>query len=189
MAQSMMQPLSSASDPPTHIPPPFHRSQTQHHRLPATSAPANPSVLTQSNGPRLNDLFDAIRAEVENAGRSGDEWKLQRDDLEQKRQLVLPRAFALADGTVQAQVGELAMIRQTLYELEAAHAKIREQYVQPARRVLGGCWRSYLDTRPRLRVCEESLRGEAVRQSTQMGHLPNCPEKGSDPPILHLPLL
>ncbi|RXK38139.1 glucose repression regulatory protein TUP1 [Tremella mesenterica] len=69
---------------------------------------------------RLNDLLEAVKAEVEVAGRDGHEWKAQRDEYEQRLQL---------------QIGELSMVRQALYELEANYAKARDQYESEIQRL------------------------------------------------------
>lgn len=84
-----------------------------HHRLPPAGTPSQPSVLAQPSTARLNELFDLIRQEYETLGTDGNIWKQQRDEYEAK---------------VQSQINELGMIRQSLYELEANHSKIRQEY-------------------------------------------------------------
>nr|ODN98800.1 glucose repression regulatory protein TUP1 [Cryptococcus depauperatus CBS 7855] len=84
-----------------------------HHRLPPAGTPSQSSMLPASSNSRLNELFDAIKQEYETVGTDGNVWKQQRDEYEAK---------------VQSQINELGMIRQSLYELEANHAKIRQEY-------------------------------------------------------------
>ena len=57
---------------------------SQHHRLPPTSAPANPGVLSASANSRLNEFFDLIKSEFDAVGTDGSVWKAQRDEYEQK---------------------------------------------------------------------------------------------------------
>ncbi|KAK4687936.1 general transcriptional corepressor TUP1, partial [Tremellales sp. Uapishka_1] len=86
-----------------------------HHRLPPTSASApNPTGLSASgSGLRLNEFFELIKNEFETVAQEGNVWKAQRDEYEAK---------------LQQHVNELAIIRQSLYDLEANHAKIRQEY-------------------------------------------------------------
>ncbi|WVQ81922.1 hypothetical protein IAT38_004049 [Cryptococcus sp. DSM 104549] len=84
-----------------------------HHRLPPAAAPAQPSVLAAPSTSRLNEYFDLIKQEYEQIGADGNVWKQQRDEYEAK---------------VQLQINELGMIRQSLYDLEATHAKVRQEY-------------------------------------------------------------
>ncbi|ODO06679.1 hypothetical protein I350_04037 [Cryptococcus amylolentus CBS 6273] len=84
-----------------------------HHRLPPAGTPSQQNVLAAPSTTRLNELFDLIRQEYETLGADGNVWKQQRDEYESK---------------VQAQINELGMIRQSLYELEANHNKIRSEY-------------------------------------------------------------
>ena len=57
---------------------------TQHHRLPPSTAPTNPSVLSSATNSRLNEFFDLIKSEFDAATQDGTVWKQQRDDYEQK---------------------------------------------------------------------------------------------------------
>ncbi|WVQ99814.1 hypothetical protein IAU59_006957 [Kwoniella sp. CBS 9459] len=84
-----------------------------HHRLPPAGAPAQPSVLSASSSARLNEFFELIKNEFEQVGQEGSVWKAQRDEYEAK---------------IQQQINELGLIRQSLYELEANHAKVRQEY-------------------------------------------------------------
>ncbi|WWC90888.1 uncharacterized protein L201_005825 [Kwoniella dendrophila CBS 6074] len=94
-----------------------------HHRLPPAGAPAQqqqqqqvpqqPSVLSAGSSARLNEFFDLIKNEFEQVGQDGNVWKAQRDEYEAK---------------IQQQINELGLIRQSLYELEANHAKVRQEY-------------------------------------------------------------
>ncbi|KAK1926929.1 putative general transcriptional repressor [Papiliotrema laurentii] len=84
-----------------------------HHRLPPSTAPTNPSVLSSATNSRLNEFFDLIKSEFDAATQDGTVWKQQRDDYEQK---------------IQGQINELGLIRQSLYELEANHARVRAEY-------------------------------------------------------------
>ncbi|CAD6587949.1 MAG: proteinral transcription repressor, partial [Tremellales sp. Tagirdzhanova-0007] len=85
-----------------------------HHRLATTSAPsANASALSGSSSARVNEFLELIRNEYETVSQDGNIWKAQRDEYETK---------------IQQQVSELGLIRQSLYELEATHAKIRQEY-------------------------------------------------------------
>ncbi|WWC71740.1 uncharacterized protein I206_105698 [Kwoniella pini CBS 10737] len=91
-----------------------------HHRLPPAGAPSQqqqsnqqPSVLSASSNARLNEFFDLIKNEFEQVGQDGNVWKAQRDEYEAK---------------IQQQINELGLIRQSLYELESNHAKVRQEY-------------------------------------------------------------
>lgn len=60
----------------------IHRQQ--HHRLAPTTAPTNPSVLSSSSNPRLNEFFELIKGEFDAATQDGTVWKAQRDEYESK---------------------------------------------------------------------------------------------------------
>ncbi|KAI9011035.1 WD40-repeat-containing domain protein [Gaertneriomyces semiglobifer] len=62
---------------------------------------------------RLQELFEAIKSEFEMVGNDIQLYKMQRDDLEHK---------------LTAQITELSAFQQSLYELERAHQKIKQQY-------------------------------------------------------------
>ncbi|WWC93597.1 hypothetical protein V866_000432 [Kwoniella sp. B9012] len=72
-----------------------------------------PSVLSTSSNVRLNEFFELIKQEFEQVGQEGNIWKAQRDEYEAK---------------IQQQINELGLIRQSLYELESNHAKVRQEY-------------------------------------------------------------
>ena len=59
--------------------------QQQHHRLAPATAPTNPSVLSSSSNPRLNEFFELIKGEFDAASQDGNVWKAQRDEYEAKR--------------------------------------------------------------------------------------------------------
>ncbi|ORX38718.1 WD40-repeat-containing domain protein [Kockovaella imperatae] len=104
----------SNSKPLYKPPPQIPQRPQQHHRLPPTSTTSNPSVLTSGpQNPRLNELFDLIQNEFEATGQDGAMWRAQRDEYEQK---------------MQVQINELGLIRQSLYELESQHQRVREHY-------------------------------------------------------------
>eukprot|EP01117_Protostelium_nocturnum_P017710 TRINITY_DN725_c0_g1_i1.p1 TRINITY_DN725_c0_g1~~TRINITY_DN725_c0_g1_i1.p1 ORF type:complete len:572 (+),score=177.06 TRINITY_DN725_c0_g1_i1:372-2087(+) len=62
---------------------------------------------------RISDQLDNLKQEFETMAHEHNMYKVQRDDLERK---------------VQNQVGELTTIQQTLYDLQQAHNKIKQQY-------------------------------------------------------------
>ncbi|WOO78624.1 Transcriptional repressor rco-1 [Vanrija pseudolonga] len=86
-----------------------------HHRLPPAAAPsaAPLSAVPPASIARLGEFFDLIKAEFETVAQDGGNWKVQRDEYEAK---------------ISQQINELGMIRQSLYELEATHAKVRQEY-------------------------------------------------------------
>jgi glucose repression regulatory protein TUP1 len=62
---------------------------------------------------RIPELLDNLKAEFESLAHDVNMYKMQRDDYERK---------------LQAQLGELSNIQQTLYDLERNHGKIKSQY-------------------------------------------------------------
>ncbi|KAL7423517.1 general transcription repressor [Cryptotrichosporon argae] len=84
-----------------------------HHRLPPAAGSAGPPAPVNPAFSRLNDILDMIKVEFETVGQDGNIWKAQRDEYETK---------------LNQQINELGMIRQSLYELEATHAKVRQDY-------------------------------------------------------------
>lgn len=107
-------------------------STSQHHRLPPAAAPsaAPLSAVPPASIARLGEFFDLIKAEFETVAQDGGNWKVQRDEYEAKSELCPdPERVGRARLTqvVSQQINELGMIRQSLYELEATHAKVRQE--------------------------------------------------------------
>ncbi|KZT02993.1 WD40 repeat-like protein [Laetiporus sulphureus 93-53] len=84
-----------------------------HKHLQPTGASTQGPSQQHSSHARLNDGFETIRAEFNMLIQELDMFRTQRDDLDNK---------------VTGQVNELNIIRQSLYELETQHGKIRQQY-------------------------------------------------------------
>ncbi|KND02337.1 uncharacterized protein SPPG_09062 [Spizellomyces punctatus DAOM BR117] len=83
--------------------------------------PGGPGGLPlQGPTSRLNDLFEAIKAEFETVGQDISVYKLQRDELEHK---------------LTAQITELSAFQQSLYELERAHQKMKQTYEEEIHRL------------------------------------------------------
>ncbi|KDQ58593.1 hypothetical protein JAAARDRAFT_155131 [Jaapia argillacea MUCL 33604] len=87
-----------------------------HRSLQPTGPPTQP--LSQ----RLNESFDTIRQEFEGVAQENTLLRGQRDEFESK---------------VSGQVNELNIIRQSLYDLEAQHSKIRQQCEEELQRLRG----------------------------------------------------
>ncbi|KAL4244758.1 hypothetical protein ABKN59_010289 [Abortiporus biennis] len=83
------------------------------HLQPAGASTQPPSQSAQSAHARLNDAFDIIKQEFDSLAGEMQHLRGQRDDFESK---------------VSGQINELNIIRQSLYELETQHSKIRQQY-------------------------------------------------------------
>ncbi|RIB05835.1 WD40-repeat-containing domain protein [Gigaspora rosea] len=67
-----------------------------------------------TGGPsRINELLDALKNEFESLSQEAMTYKIQREEFEHK---------------VQQQSEEVALIRQSLYELQATHKGIKQQY-------------------------------------------------------------
>ncbi|GBE83764.1 hypothetical protein SCP_0508200 [Sparassis crispa] len=84
-----------------------------HKHLQPTGASTQGPSQQQHTQARLNECFDTIRAEFDVVAQELGVLRGQRDDLDNK---------------VTGQVNELNIIRQSLYELETSHGKIRQQY-------------------------------------------------------------
>jgi glucose repression regulatory protein TUP1 len=107
--------------------------------LPPAGASTQPSVLASASGQRLNEILDLVRNEFETASQDGTVWKAQRDEYEAKSESARSRAEAASalwrDETirsrltfsVQQQIAELTLIRQSLYDLENTHQKVRQE--------------------------------------------------------------
>ncbi|KIJ62150.1 hypothetical protein HYDPIDRAFT_30699 [Hydnomerulius pinastri MD-312] len=90
----------------------------QHRSLQPTGPPAQgPSQHTHA---RLNEAFDTIRQEFDVLTSDLGLLRNQRDEYESK---------------VTSQINELNIIRQSLYELESQHGKIRQQYEEELSRL------------------------------------------------------
>lgn len=96
----------------------------------------------QPSGPpphaRLNESFDTIRQEFDALSQELVSLRGQRDDYDQKRMASSymgsfrsTERFTL----VASQVNELNIIRQSLYDLEAQHSKVRQQYDEEVARL------------------------------------------------------
>ncbi|TFY70313.1 hypothetical protein EVG20_g2690 [Dentipellis fragilis] len=83
---------------------------------PPAQGPAQPG----SSQARLAESFDNIRQEFDVLTQDLNHLRSQRDDFENK---------------VSSQVNELNIIRQSLYDLEAQHGKIRQQYEEEISRL------------------------------------------------------
>ncbi|PBK61591.1 WD40 repeat-like protein [Armillaria solidipes] len=83
------------------------------HRSLQPSGPSAPGPSQPINPNRLNESFEVIRQEFDLLASELGVARTQRDEFESK---------------VSGQVNELNIIRQSLYDLEAQHGKIRKQY-------------------------------------------------------------
>ncbi|KAI0066995.1 WD40 repeat-like protein [Artomyces pyxidatus] len=90
-----------------------------HRSLQPTGPPAQGPSQQQSQA-RLNECFETIRQEFDVLSQDIVLLRNQRDDFENK---------------VSSQVNELNIIRQSLYDLEAQHGKIRQQYEEEISRL------------------------------------------------------
>lgn len=89
------------------------------HLQPAgASSQGGPSQQPQYNHAKLNDCFEVIRNEFDILAQEMGVSRSQRDDFDSK---------------LTHQVNELTIIRQSLYELETQHTKIRAQYEEEIR--------------------------------------------------------
>ncbi|KAF8875069.1 WD40-repeat-containing domain protein [Infundibulicybe gibba] len=88
------------------------RPISQHRSLQPTGPPTQ-GPSQQHNPIRLTEAFETIRQEFDVLSADLNVARNQRDDLETK---------------LTSQVNELNIIRQSLYELETQHGKIRQQY-------------------------------------------------------------
>ncbi|KAI0322872.1 WD40-repeat-containing domain protein [Amylostereum chailletii] len=75
--------------------------------------PQGPQPPQQPGQARINDLLETIRQEFDGLSQELSLLRPQRDDFESK---------------VSSQVNELNIIRQSLYDLESQHSKIRQTY-------------------------------------------------------------
>ncbi|THH15316.1 hypothetical protein EW146_g5150, partial [Bondarzewia mesenterica] len=91
-----------------------------HRSLQPTGPPSQGPSSQQQPQTRLNDCFDTIRQEFDVLSQDLNVLRSQRDDFENK---------------VSSQVNELNIIRQSLYELESQHGKIRQQYEEEISRL------------------------------------------------------
>ncbi|XP_006463192.1 hypothetical protein AGABI2DRAFT_224855 [Agaricus bisporus var. bisporus H97] len=83
-----------------------------HRSLQPTGPPTQGQSQPHSHT-RLNEAFDSIRAEFDSALTEANVVRNQKDEIE---------------GKVVQQVNELNIIRQSLYDLEAQHNKVRQQF-------------------------------------------------------------
>ncbi|KAJ3746676.1 WD40-repeat-containing domain protein [Lentinula detonsa] len=95
-------------------------SSIYNHRSLQPSGPGTIAAGPQHSMARINDSFEAIRNEFEVLVNEVGTIRSQRDDFESK---------------VGSQVNELNIIRQSLYELEAQHGKVRQQYEEELARL------------------------------------------------------
>ncbi|QRV90754.1 general transcriptional corepressor tupA [Ceratobasidium sp. AG-Ba] len=95
----------------------LHRVSPQHRSLQPTGTaappPGQPVPLGPPGADRFNELLDTVKHAYDESHREVIALKLQRDEYEAK---------------INAQVNELNHIRQSLYELEAAHKAVRLRY-------------------------------------------------------------
>lgn len=88
-------------------------------------------MLASVGHDRLNEYLELVRGEYEALQAECVVVKGQRDEFEKQSEFPSDRS-SLDDTegrTVQAQIQEIALIRQSLYELESQHAKTRNEYV------------------------------------------------------------
>ncbi|KAE9407846.1 WD40 repeat-like protein [Gymnopus androsaceus JB14] len=95
-------------------------SSIYNHRSLQPSGSSTVAAGPQHSITRINDSFEAIRNEFEVLVNEVGVVRSQRDDFEAK---------------VGSQVNELNIIRQSLYELEAQHGKVRQQYEEELSRL------------------------------------------------------
>lgn len=102
--------------------------------------------MSHAQSARLSDLLDVVRREFEAVAGDAMVYKDQRDDLEGKSTFLsrsrracrqgrcssrLPRSAPASPrlSLVAQQIQETNLMRQSLYELEARHNKIRQEFV------------------------------------------------------------
>ncbi|CCL98754.1 uncharacterized protein FIBRA_00759 [Fibroporia radiculosa] len=117
-----------------------------HKHLQPTGASTQGPSQQQHSQARLNDCFDTIRQEFEILAQEVNHSRGQRDDLDNKGSVNIFSSFRHLDVLISpltrssiylvarigsrltGQVNELNIIRQSLYDLETQHGKIRDQY-------------------------------------------------------------
>ncbi len=140
--------------PPLCLPPPFTPSvipsplsypslisltpSIQHRSLQPTVPPSQ-GPSQQPSHARLSECLDTIRSEFDVLSQDIVHLRTQRDEFDTKgllsnllrvSQLHPPSYYLVA-----SQVNELNIIRQSLYDLEAQHGKIRQQYEEEISRL------------------------------------------------------
>ncbi|KAJ3970953.1 WD40-repeat-containing domain protein [Lentinula raphanica] len=95
-------------------------SSIYNHRSLQPTGPGAVSAGPQHRMARFNESVEAFRSEFEGLVNENNNLRNQRDDLESK---------------VDSQVNEQNIIRQSLYELEAQHGKVRQQYEEELARL------------------------------------------------------
>jgi glucose repression regulatory protein TUP1 len=117
-----------------------HRlTYSQHRSLQPTGPPAQGQSQPHSHA-RLNEAFDNIRAEFDSALTEANVVRNQKDEIEGKGPSYSSNFFFFRKKkkkksrineplcVVVQQVNELNIIRQSLYDLEAQHNKVRQQF-------------------------------------------------------------
>ncbi|TFK37985.1 WD40-repeat-containing domain protein [Crucibulum laeve] len=95
-------------------------STIYNHRTLQPTGPPAPGPSQQHSHARLNESFDVIRAEFDAMGQELAAVRTQRDELEKQ---------------VASQVNELNIIRQSLYDLESQHGKVRQSFEEELNRL------------------------------------------------------
>ena len=109
-------------------------SFNQHRSLQPTGPPAQGPA--QHTHVRLNEAFDTVRQEFDVLTSDLGLLRNQRDEYESKgTHICFYVSQHLIVFLVTSQINELNIIRQSLYELESQHGKIRQQYEEELARL------------------------------------------------------
>ncbi|KAF8155508.1 Tup N-terminal-domain-containing protein [Crassisporium funariophilum] len=119
----------------------------QHRTLQPTGPPAQGQGQGQGANPqaRLNESLDVVRQEFDLLTGELNLMRSQRDEYEQK---------------IVSQVNELNIIRQSLYDLESQHGKIRQHYEEEIARARLAEGRSNVPTGSEIEIGSGRGRGK-----------------------------
>lgn len=79
------------------------------------------------NGNRINELLDQIRAEFDSQVRASESYEHQSECRPPPPSLILPDTGWLTIGAVQAQVNEMQMVREKVYNMEQTHLTLKQK--------------------------------------------------------------
>ena len=109
----------------------------QHRSLQPTVPPAQ-GPSQQPSHARLSECLDTIRSEFDVLSQDIVHLRTQRDEFDTKglpSNLLRVSSTSIFLSSVASQVNELNIIRQSLYDLETQHGKIRQQYEEEISRL------------------------------------------------------
>src|SRR6266851_6238503 len=112
------------------------------HRSLQPTVPPTQGPSQQPSHTRLSECFDIIRSEFDVLSQDIVHLRNQRDEFDTKGSSsnpfpTIPPTWSISHfcRPVASQVNELNIIRQSLYDLEAQHGKIRQQYEEEISRL------------------------------------------------------